>query len=142
MSSKRLAFLDEALRKEGSPYVWCGDGPTYFDCSGLVCWCLLQVGGPDWRSKHNSHSLWNTLPETDAPRPGDLCFYGRPAHPTHVMIWWGDGRVYGACGGNSDVTSPELAQARGARVRFRQAVGYRPDFLGYRSLAPYLDTEE
>jgi cell wall-associated NlpC family hydrolase len=26
------------------PYVWGGDGPTTFDCSGLVQWSMTQAG--------------------------------------------------------------------------------------------------
>ena len=28
----------------GKPYVWGGEGPSNFDCSGLVRYCYLKVG--------------------------------------------------------------------------------------------------
>ncbi len=57
------------------------------------------------------------------------------------MVAWGDGRVYGACGGNSDVTSPEIAEAKSAMVQFHKCIPYRHDLLGFRSLAQFLDQE-
>lgn len=139
--SRRLIFLDAALRLEGQPYLWCGKGPTAFDCSGLATWCLRAAGGPDWRTTHNAQRLWDGLPGVPKPAPGDLVFYGRLDRVVHVMVWWGDGRVFGACGGDRGTTSLELAAARGARVRFRRSAEYRVDVLGYRSLAQYLDRE-
>jgi hypothetical protein len=47
------------------------------------------------------------------------------------MVWTGDGRVFGACGGNSDTTSIEIAMKQGARVRYRTRRDYRPDFICY-----------
>ncbi|MGH3820616.1 MAG: NlpC/P60 family protein, partial [Pseudonocardiaceae bacterium] len=35
-----------ALSKQGSAYVWGGDGPITFDCSGLVKWAFAQAGMP------------------------------------------------------------------------------------------------
>jgi len=33
-----------ALSKLGCKYVWGAKGPSTFDCSGFVYWCLNQVG--------------------------------------------------------------------------------------------------
>lgn len=35
--------LNVALDKLGSPYVWGGQGPDVFDCSGLIIWAYQQV---------------------------------------------------------------------------------------------------
>lgn len=138
---RRLDFLMELQRHEGKPYVWNADGPDFFDCSGLVAYSLLQVGGPDWRATHNAHAMWNQLEPTDAPKPGDLAFYGSPERVNHVMVVVGDGRVFGACGGNRYTTSADVARQKAASVKFRPRVDYRLDFRGYRSLAPFLDKE-
>ncbi|WP_375746479.1 C40 family peptidase [Corallococcus interemptor] len=49
-----------------SPFRWGAKGlrapgaePRLFDCSGLVTWCLNEVGGPDWRATHNTDRLWD-----------------------------------------------------------------------------------
>lgn len=39
-----LNFLNLALSKVGDAYVWGAEGPSSFDCSGLVMWCLQQLG--------------------------------------------------------------------------------------------------
>lgn len=144
--SKRLAFLDIALAQEGKPYVYGSDGPNTFDCSGLVAFCLLQVAGVDWRKSHWADRMYQQLPATLSPSPGDLVFYGTrvPAGVTasHVMIVWGDGRCFGACGGDRTTLTVEEALTRSARVRFRRGLDYRPDFLGYRSLAQFFDEEK
>ena len=131
----RLAFLDEILKKEGCPYIWAAKGPDKFDCSGLITWAIRECGGPDWRfSNGSSAHLFDKLKPTDDPEPGDLIFYGPPHKVTHVMVYWGDGRCYGATGGDSTTVSVEMANRRGARVRFRAKVKYRPDFRGFRRL--------
>lgn len=141
MSPRRLDFMVAAKALEGLPYVWGAKGPDRFDCSGLVTFLLWRMPAVDWRDTHNCHALWNVLPETKEPKPMDLAFYGRPAHPSHVLLVWGDGRVFGACGGNSSTRDVETAQRIHAAVKFRPKVEYRPDLLGYRSLAQFLDKE-
>ena len=136
VTPKRQAFLDAAKRIEGKPYVYGTDGPDTFDCSGVVAYCLLHAAGLDWRKTWWADRMREKLPPTVTPAPGDLALY-----PGHVMLVWGDGRVFGACGGDSTTTSIERALKRAARVRFRRTVDYRPDFLGYRSLSEYLDME-
>ena len=37
------ALISVASSKLGSPYVWGAKGPSSFDCSGFVYWCLKQV---------------------------------------------------------------------------------------------------
>jgi len=39
------AFLEAAVSRLGMPYVWGANGPTSFDCSGLVQWSFAQAGG-------------------------------------------------------------------------------------------------
>lgn len=126
----RFAFLDTILNKEGAPYIWAAKGPDTFDCSGLVTWGIQEVGGEDLRPYHNAARLFAELEPTDQPEPGDLCFYGPPGRINHVMVFVGDGRVYGAAGGNSSTKTP----TKGAKVQFRPKVRYRPDFRGYRRL--------
>lgn len=131
------AFLAWALQQEGKPYRWNADGPDAFDCSGLICYGVYLIGGPDWRATHNCKRLWAELEPTTAPLPGDLVFYGPKGAPNHVMIYTGDGRVYGACGGNSDTTTLEIALEKKAKVRYCSRIHYRPDFLGFRKLGDF-----
>jgi len=43
-AAQTTAFLTAALSRVGLPYVWGGDGPSVFDCSGLVQWSKRQAG--------------------------------------------------------------------------------------------------
>jgi cell wall-associated NlpC family hydrolase len=151
MSSERLAFLDwvAARAKEATPYSWpCtenayeGKGltnplqPAGLDCSGTVT-CGLYVathGKVDWRREYSAARLHAELQPVESPRPGDLAFYGPPGRVSHVMVWWGDGRVVGASGGNRHTTSAELARRLGACVKWKKSHLYRPDFRGFRAL--------
>lgn len=138
----RLRFVTMAFDQLGKPYVWGADGPDAFDCSGLICWIRKELGLGDWSKTHTSQRMWNECDPVAEVFPGDLCFYGNPptkskpftdAKVSHVMIWYGDGRVIGASGGNRDTISIEVARKQNACVKFRKDVHYRPDFLGYRT---------
>lgn len=149
--SERLDYLAwvEAQAEKGTPYCWPDDSngylgkglqrpesPEALDCSGTVTCGLFNAtkGRLDWRATHNAARLYDSLEPTQTPKPGDLAFYGRGTHVTHVMTVVGDGRVVGACGGNSHTLSVELARKAGARVKYRVSVAYRPDLVGFRSL--------
>lgn len=143
MAFDKSKFLVEAEKLAGLPYCWptkennySGKGfdwsiyPDSRDCSGLVTSSIKAAGGKDIRGTHNAQKLCDMLKDTKTPEAGDLVFYGYGRNMvTHVMIYWGDGRVFGASGGNSHTTSPELAKKAGAMVRFRSKPDYRPDVL-------------
>lgn len=105
--------LFRAISLVGTPYHWGGNTPeSGFDCSGLVAYVFRTEAGM-------------ALPRTsramaalDAPRiarddlePGDLLFFGRRHHVTHVAIYVGHGRF---------VNAPD----RGGTVRLDELTGY------------------
>lgn len=134
-SDVRIRLHDWLLEQEGKPYIWGSKGFDSYDCSGLATCGIYMMGGPDWRMTHGSAKLWETLEPTDAEHlvPLDLALYGRPGRISHVVFAWGDGRVFGACGGGSQTLTPKA----GACVQFKPAVLYRPDLRGYRRI-PFL----
>lgn len=139
MGITRERFLEEALKLAGVPYIWAGKTEKGLDCSGLVTLSIKNAGGPDLRAYHNCQRLWDEFLSTREPKPGDLAIYGRKddkghVRATHVMILMPDGRVWGACGGDSSTKTIELAKARGARVRYRAKPEYRIDLAGWRSI--------
>jgi murein DD-endopeptidase len=157
MKPQRSSYLFTALGLVGVPYIWGGKDPgdqveeidrstgklvrswtRGLDCSGLVTHVLWRLGGPDWRQTHNTDRLWDELPETHAPQPGDICLYGlggSQPNPSHVMLWLGAcGVVFGATGGNSDTKTHADAKRHDARVKFKTSHLYRADFLGFRSM--------
>jgi cell wall-associated NlpC family hydrolase len=90
------AFLRAAESRLGMPYVWGGDGPKVFDCSGLVQWSLAQAGVVMPRVAAEQAL---TGPEVPVSRlvPGDLLFYHTdptaPGYISHVAIYLGDGEM-------------------------------------------------
>jgi cell wall-associated NlpC family hydrolase len=86
-ASKVVSF---ALSKVGGPYVWGGNGPSGYDCSGLTRAAYLQVG---ISLPHNAAAQFalGTPVSTNDLRPGDLVFYY--GGPSHVAIYIGNGQI-------------------------------------------------
>jgi cell wall-associated NlpC family hydrolase len=139
----RERFLKTVLELMGKPYKWAGKDSSGLDCSGLVTFGLFLAssGRIDWRQSHNTDRLWAELEPTDNPAPGDLAFYGpnkaNPNDVAHVMVCLAGGFVFGAAGGDSSTTSPEIAKVQDARVKVKTSVNYRPDFRGFRRLPEF-----
>jgi cell wall-associated NlpC family hydrolase len=80
--------VETALAYHGVPYLWGGEKPSGFDCSGLVLYVFKQHGV---KLPHYSGSQF-LLGEKVAPaalQPGDVVFFGSPIH--HVGIYVGGG---------------------------------------------------
>ena len=79
-----------AMQYLGVPYVWGGESPRGFDCSGLVAYVYAQVGVS---LPHYTVAQWNYSDSASVPRnqlePGDLVFF---AGLGHVGIYVGGGR--------------------------------------------------
>jgi cell wall-associated NlpC family hydrolase len=68
-----------ALGEQGVPYVYGGESPGGFDCSGLVAWAYGQVG---ISLPHSSYALWSvgTHVSESELAPGDLVFFDGLGH--------------------------------------------------------------
>jgi peptidoglycan DL-endopeptidase CwlO len=78
-----------ALTKQGSAYVWGGDGPITFDCSGLVKWAFEQAGMPGLpHSAEEQARMGRSVARSDL-QPGDLIALYSPI--SHIGIYVGDG---------------------------------------------------
>ena len=74
------------------PYVWGGNGPTSFDCSGFVSWVLTNSGVCN-TGKLGAQGLYNISTPVSSPQPGDLVFFvGTYDTPgvSHVGIYVGN----------------------------------------------------
>ena len=85
--------LVTAARKAiGVPYVWGGSSvPPGLDCSGLVYWAAQQLGLGWPRLTAAGYQAGSTPVAPGAAAPGDLLFWGLPAH--HVAIYSGPGMM-------------------------------------------------
>ncbi|MEU8104037.1 WXG100 family type VII secretion target [Nonomuraea muscovyensis] len=103
----------------GKPYIWGANGPSAFDCSGLVYYTLNQAGikiGDTTAAGYQKSGQ----PVTD-PQPGDIVFFGDPA--THVGIYKGDGQVIHAPRPGSSVTEASVASVAGGKtITYRRFV--------------------
>lgn len=85
-----------ALAQLGKPYVWGGEGPDVFDCSGLTMRSWERAGVT--LNRHSSDQWKNGRPvPADHVRAGDLVFFGPdpldPESIDHVALAIGDGMV-------------------------------------------------
>ena len=86
-------IVEEAVKYVGVPYVWAGDDPDGFDCSGLALYVFGRLGV----SLQHSSALQATVGFPVAHeelQPGDLLFFYNPVH--HVGIYVGNGTMIDA----------------------------------------------
>ena len=87
-----LRALEAARSRIGDPYVWGGQEPGGFDCSGLVLWAYEQALGVlrlrRWDGKIVSdatmHEIWTAYSLRLSPKevgPGDIVFIGAEGSP-------------------------------------------------------------
>ena len=88
--SRGATALAYARAQLGEPYVYGGDGPGEWDCSGLtmMAWAEAGVSLP-----HSSREQYNTSPKVSESdlAPGDLVIFYDDAH--HVGLYAGEGMV-------------------------------------------------
>ncbi|MFJ8884432.1 NlpC/P60 family protein [Streptomyces sp. NPDC102402] len=89
-SARGLAALVAARGALGRPYVWGANGPSGFDCSGLMQWAYAQAGVGLPRTSQAQRYAGRMVPLSQA-RPGDLVAYRADAG--HIGMYAGNGRV-------------------------------------------------
>ncbi len=93
-TAQLTTFLKAALSRRGLPYVWGGDGPRVFDCSGLVQWSMRQAGIVMPRVAADQALTGPRVPLSQLAA-GDLLFYhtdpSDPNYISHVAIYIGHG---------------------------------------------------
>lgn len=98
--------ITAALSRVGDPYVWGGDGPTDFDCSGLVAWAFAQAGISMPRTAAQQFLSGPEIPLSKV-QPGDLLFWAYdpsdPGFVDHVAMYIGNGEMVVAPHTGTDV---------------------------------------
>jgi cell wall-associated NlpC family hydrolase len=95
-STEVSTMLAAALSRQGVPYVWGAEGPTSFDCSGLVQWSFARAGIAMPRVAADQARTGPLVPFSQV-RPGDLMFWRTdptaPNYISHVAIYIGNGQM-------------------------------------------------
>ena len=107
-----------AISLLGAPYEWGGNGPTTFDCSGLVRFIHDQLGIFVPRTAAEQYSAATPV-ELDHLEPGDLLFFRIKGRISHVAIYTGEGRF---------VHAPQTG--RPVELRMLDDDFYRPRLAG------------
>lgn len=99
------------LSKVGCRYVSGGQGPSKFDCSGLVYYVYKQLGYDLEPGARNQWSLLNRSVAKSELLPGDLLFFsknGKASGIFHVGIYIGDGEFVHAANSRKGVIVTDI----------------------------------
>ncbi len=117
-----------AKRHVGAPYVWGGESPDGFDCSGLTKYVYARLGVslPHKASLQYSARYGTRIGRLDDLQPGDLVFFVRTTRArgiTHVGVYTGNGLMVTA---NTSRTGVQEVSVYGSYWQTRFAGGIRP----------------
>jgi cell wall-associated NlpC family hydrolase len=85
-----------ALSRITEPYLFAGNGPGSFDCSGLVQAAYRAIGVALPRSSEEQYAAGPRLPANTPLRPGDLVGFGSQRDVSHIGIYIGSGLMINA----------------------------------------------
>ena len=115
----------------GTPYIWGGDDPSGFDCSGFCIEVLKSVGSLPRNGDWTAHQLADLWQRTRLDDPGNLVFWRSDGGKViHVEMCIGDGLAIGASGGGSKTTTIAAAIKQNAFIKIRP-INSRPKVWGY-----------
>jgi len=87
-SNKAKALIEESEKYLSVPYLWGGESPTGFDCSGLMKYVFNRQGINIPRISQDQQSAAITISISEI-KPGDLVF-NKEAKATHVGMYIGN----------------------------------------------------
>ncbi len=92
-TSAGQAIADFALQFQGYPYVWAGNTPAGFDCSGFTQYVILNTLGIDITHSTELQMGYGAPVNWGAWQPGDLIYFAGTYAPgiTHTGVYIGDG---------------------------------------------------
>lgn len=104
------AIVDFALGYVGYPYVWAGNTPAGFDCSGFTQYVIMNTVGIDIGHGVPGQTGYGAWVDWGAWQPGDLVFFANTADAgiSHVGIYIGDGQFVHAENESTGVTISSL----------------------------------
>lgn len=88
ISDKAKALIEESEKYLKVPYLWGGEAPTGFDCSGLMQYVFNSQGINIPRTSQEQQSAATTISMSEI-KPGDLVF-NQASDATHVGMYIGN----------------------------------------------------
>ncbi|MEJ7763453.1 MAG: C40 family peptidase [Thermomicrobiales bacterium] len=124
-SSGGSAIANYALQYQGYPYVWAGEGPAAFDCSGFTMWVIRNTVGTNiTHDMFVQYDMGAPVAYSDL-QPGDLVFFQNTFRwgMSHNGVYIGNGRFIHAENETtgvriSDINSDYYASRYYGAVRF------------------------
>ena len=94
-SSVAARAIAYARAQMGKPYVWGGDGPNGFDCSGLTMMSYKSAGISIPRVAASQYQIGRHITDQSQLQPGDLVFFahGSASSIHHVGLYIGNGNM-------------------------------------------------
>ncbi len=90
-TGKSSSIISSGMQQLGKPYIFGDEGPGSFDCSGLMQFIFGKNGV---KLPRTAAQQQQAATRVSNPVPGDLVFYGYPAH--HVALYLGNGKMLAA----------------------------------------------
>ena len=112
----RAKLVNYAMQFLGTPYVWGGESPNGFDCSGLVQYVFRHFGYALPRVSYQQATRGQIVPLNQL-MPGDLVAWdenGRNVGADHIAIYAGNGYVIEAPHTGATVRYRKLSSHEGA----------------------------
>ena len=108
--------LNTADRYIGVPYVWGGNTPSGFDCSGFTKYVFAKNGVSLPRTSREQARVGDAVPlDYGRMLPGDILLFAEPGEAvSHVAIYVGSGRIIHASSAAGEVSYLDLDGSRGA----------------------------
>jgi cell wall-associated NlpC family hydrolase len=104
------SIADFALQFQGYPYVWAGNTPAGFDCSGFTQYVILNTVGIDIGHGTAGQMNYGAWVDWGAWEPGDLVYFAGTwdAGISHTGVYIGDGMFIHAENESTGVTISSL----------------------------------
>jgi cell wall-associated NlpC family hydrolase len=100
-------IIGEARKYIGAPYLWGGNTPSGFDCSGFVKYVFAKFGVSLPRT---TETQWTATTPVNSPSIGDLVFFQTyKTGPSHVGIYLGNNQFISAA--SSGVTISNMTSS-------------------------------
>ena len=101
--------LGRAYAEVGKPYVWGGVGPSGYDCSGFVSYCLTGS-----HARIGTTTTFMGYPRVSNPQVGDLV-----VTDSHVAIYLGGGQIIHAANYDAGVCVTSISWMGGDYIFVR-----------------------